>query len=64
MGVNALLGIFLTFLGGYWAALYSGVSSFQTVRKGGPRGRRSSKPLHSSISNSSSSTSRNEKKKT
>lgn len=30
MGVNALLGIFLTFLGGYWAALYCGVGSFQT----------------------------------
>ncbi|XP_022588095.2 uncharacterized protein LOC34621444, partial [Cyclospora cayetanensis] len=30
MGVNALLGLFLTFLGGYWAALYSGVETFQT----------------------------------
>ncbi|CDJ37613.1 hypothetical protein, conserved [Eimeria tenella] len=34
MGVNALIGIFLTFLGGYWAALYSGVRAFETV---GPR---------------------------
>lgn len=33
MGVNALLGIFLTFLGGYWAALHCGVDSFLTVRK-------------------------------
>ncbi|KAL8442045.1 hypothetical protein Emag_006710 [Eimeria magna] len=30
MGVNALLGLFLTFLGGYWAALYCGFESFQT----------------------------------
>ncbi|KAL8426094.1 hypothetical protein ACSSS7_008259 [Eimeria intestinalis] len=30
MGVNALLGLFLTFLGGYWAAFYCGLESFQT----------------------------------
>ncbi|KAL8272957.1 hypothetical protein Esti_003125 [Eimeria stiedai] len=30
MGVNALLGLFLTFLGGYWAALYCGLENFQS----------------------------------
>lgn len=32
MGINAIAGLFLTFLGGYWGSLYCGISSFQNVR--------------------------------